>query len=157
MVLNGLTGAAEAEASARLTPGEIETLVSLAEAIVDDQPLSPAARHDLAESIADATHRSEDQRAVYRATAVLLDRLAGGAFARLDLGDRVALVGRHRLDVRTVAPADTVSEETGAVRTRVVPDLIAAYWGSPAGWAAVGYEAFPGRCGDLTRYTRPDA
>jgi hypothetical protein len=43
------------------------------------------------------------------------------------------------------------------VRTRVIPDLIEGYWGSPAGWAAVGYEAFPGRCGDLTRYTRSEA
>ena len=34
------------------------------------------------------------------------------------------------------------------VRTRAVPDLIGGYYGSPAGWAVVGYQSFPGRCGD---------
>jgi len=43
------------------------------------------------------------------------------------------------------------------VREKAVPDLINGYWRSPAGWAAVGYGVFPGRCGDLTRYTRPEA
>jgi len=44
-----------------------------------------------------------------------------------------------------------------AIRTRAVPDLIGGYYGSPAGWAVVGYTTFPGRCEDLTRYVRAES
>jgi hypothetical protein len=160
IVVGSLMGAASVEAAAPRSADVVETLVALAESIVDGEPLSTGARQDLAESIADTMRRDEDGRAVYRAAAALLDRLAEGRFAGLDLGDRVALVRRHRLDVRATTPVETpdrLSDEKRVVQTRVVPDLIAAYWRSPAGWAAVGYEAFPGRCGALTRYTRSDA
>src|SRR2546422_1875618 len=30
-----------------------------------------------------------------------------------------------------------------------LPIFLAGYYGSPAGWAVVGYATFPGRCGDL--------
>jgi hypothetical protein len=39
----------------------------------------------------------------------------------------------------------------------VVRDLVGGYYNSPAGWAVVGYAHFPGRCGDLGRYVRPEA
>ena len=48
-------------------------------------------------------------------------------------------------------------DDASLVRTRVVPNLIAGYYASPAGWAVVGYDVFPGRCGDLARYTGPGA
>ncbi len=48
-------------------------------------------------------------------------------------------------------------DEMRSLRTRAVPDLIGGYYASPAGWAAVGYDTFPGRCGELTRYTRPES
>jgi hypothetical protein len=85
-------------------------------------------------------------------TARLLDRLAGTRFATLDLPTRREIVERHRLHRRALA-ADEPDRDTDEVRGIIVPDLIRAFWSSPAGWAVVGYAAFPGRCGDLARYT----
>ena len=97
---------------------------------------------------------------LYRTTTELLARLGGARFSTLDVADRVALVTRHRLAVADVRPEESLgafAEQRRAVRTRTVPDLLAGYYASEAGWAAVGYTAFPGRCGDLARYTRPEA
>jgi hypothetical protein len=43
------------------------------------------------------------------------------------------------------------------VRALAVPELIAGYYRCAAGWAVVGYVAYPGRCGDPRRYTRAEA
>lgn len=140
-----------------LTAAEVQTLVALAEAAADDRPLSPEWRHDLGREITESARDDADERTAYRTAAALVDRLAGRAFAGLDFGERVALIAGQQLHVSAVpaeAPPGDFSEERRAVRTRAVPALVAAYWRSPAGWAAVDYDAFPGRCGDLTRYTR---
>lgn len=141
-----------------LSAAELESLVGFGEVLVAGRTLLPAERDHLVEHITGSTQGSPDALRLYRTTTSLLDRLAGGPFARLEIAERVALVGRHRLDVRG-ADADIahLDPDAKAVRQRAVPDLINGYWRSPAGWAAVGYGAFPGRCGDLTRYTRPEA
>ena len=67
-------------------------------------------------------------------------------------------MGAHRLAssrVRPDEPPGPYPDETREVLARAVPDLIAGYYNSAAGWAAVGYAVFPGQCGDLDRYTRP--
>ena len=145
--------------SLRLSAAELKTVVAYGEVLVDGRALSPGERDDLAEHVEDSARRSPDTLVLFRTTAELLDRLAGARFVDLDLEERRALVTRHRLDARPVGgEQDSRSgEETLVVRTRVIPDLIEGYWSSPAGWAAVGYTTFPGRCGDLTRYTRPEA
>jgi hypothetical protein len=143
-----------------LSAAEMDTLLAFGEVIVEGRTLSPAERDGLAERIEESTRRNPDQLSSYRTAAATLDRLAGARFAQLELRDRTELVARHRLDVRVVSPEEgsgALGVEVRAVRTRTVLDLIDAYWSSPAGWAAVGYAAFPGRCGDLTRYTRPEA
>ncbi len=89
----------------------------------------------------------------------MLDRLAGTRFSGLALDRRRALLSRHRLTSATVLPGEPLGpypDDARAVRTRAVPDLIGGYYASPVGWAAVGYATFPGRCGDLARYTRPE-
>lgn len=143
-----------------LAAAELESLVAFGEVLVEGRALPPPERDHLVEHVTRSARESPDSLALYRTTAALLDRLAGGPFARLEIAERVALVGRHRLDVRGV-PVDADISHLGpdaqAVRQRAVPDLINGYWRSPAGWTAVGYAAFPGRCGDLTRYTRPEA
>lgn len=144
-------------AVAPLTADEVETLVALAESAADDRPLSPEWRRDLAQEITESARDNTDERAAYRTAAALVDRLAGRRFAGVDFAERVALVTRQGLHVSGVPPGEPPGdfpEERQAVRTRAIPALIAAYWRSPAGWAAVDYDAFPGRCSDLTRYTR---
>ena len=97
---------------------------------------------------------------LYRTTVDLLRQLGGARFGMLDAADRVALVSRHRLAVADLRPGESLGafpEDIRAVRTRAAPDLLGGYYASAAGWAAVGYGSFPGQCGDLARYTRPEA
>jgi hypothetical protein len=139
-----------------LSAAEVDVLVAFAEVLADGQPLGADERRDLAASLQHASQADPDRRAAHRTTVQVLARRAGATFADLDFDGRVALVRRYGLDVRRQpagAPAD--AEDVEAVRTRSIPNLIAAYWASAAGWTALGYQAFPGRCGDLTRYTRP--
>lgn len=135
---------------------EVDTLLAFGEVIVQGRRLSPEERVDLVDHLARRV-LDADRRGAYRTTAALLDQLAGRPFASLEIGDRSALVAHHRLQNRRVTGDQYLSEAVRVTRTTVVPDLIAAYWSSPAGWRAVGYQTFPGRCGSLTRYTRPDA
>jgi hypothetical protein len=140
-----------------LSSGEIESLLALGEVVVQGRVLLPSERTHLAEEIEESTRARPDRLLRYRMATSLLDRLAPGPFARRSFDERAELVGRH-LDDRDV-PDDGLlpfAAEAREVRARVVPDLIDAYWRSPAGWTAVGYTTFPGRCGDLARYTRPD-
>jgi hypothetical protein len=93
-------------------------------------------------------------------TVRTLERIAGRPFARLAIDERLELVSSHRLAssrVRSGEDPGEFSADLRALRTRVVPDLIKGYYGSPAGWAVVSYQTFPGRCGDLTRYTRAES
>jgi len=151
---------APAPATASDSPvADFEALVAFAEVLVDSRLFSPDTRRDLTEHLADSASVDPDRRARYVTTTRLLDRLAGARFSQLPLGERAALMARHRLNVRLLTAeesAGAISDDARAVRTQVLPDLIGACWRSPAGWSAVGYGAFPGRCSDLTRYTRPE-
>ncbi len=143
-----------------LSASELATLLAFGEVLVEGRTLSAAERRYLAEHIEDGAKHIAEQRVQYRRAVRLLDRLAGKPFSRLEITDRIQLLGRHRLDARTGPTGDDpepLGGELRMIRARVVPDLIEGYWGSPAGWAAVGYGTFPGRCGDLTRYTRSSA
>lgn len=139
-----------------LSAGEIESLLALGEVVVQGRVLVPAERRQLAVEIQELTRAKPDRLSVYRMAAGFLDRLAPGPFTRLPFDERAELVGHH-LDGRDVSDDGLrpFVAEAREVRAKVVPDLVDAYWRSPAGWAAVGYATFPGRCGDLTRYTRP--
>jgi hypothetical protein len=69
------------------------------------------------------------------------------------------LIAQHKLDSSDVRPGEDIgpyAEDITTVRTEALRLLISDYYGSAAGWAIVGYPIFPGRCGDLTRYTRPE-
>ena len=143
-----------------LSRAEIEDLLAFAEVLVEGRPLSPAERGHLVEHIEGrAKQGSGYYLSLYRTTVGLLDRLTGARFSSLDVAQRVTLMTRYRLTSSDVRPRENLGafpEEMREVRTRAVPDLIGGYYGSPAGWAAVGYGAFPGRCGDLARYTGPE-
>ncbi len=151
---------AQQPASTSLSSLETENLLAFAEVIVEGRTLSSIERGYLADHLEDAVQRVAGLLGQYRLAARLLDALAGKRFASLTFSERNRLVEVFRLDARNVLPpgADPVRSQAEArlVRARVVPNLIAGYWASPAGWSAVGYATFPGRCGDLTRYTRSE-
>src|SRR5262249_11750069 len=150
--------AAAAQAPA-LSPTEVDDLVAFAEVLVGSGTLSPTERGFLIDHIQYRVPRADGYYlSAYRTTVNLLGRLAGASFASLDPSQRMALVTRYRLGSSRVWPdADLrpFPEDTRTVRTQVVGDLIGGYYGSPAGWAVVDYDAHPGRCSDLLRYTSP--
>jgi hypothetical protein len=146
--------------TARLSELDRDDLLAFAELVVEGRTLAPTDRQYLTEYIEDRTTHSAWHRVLYRTTVDLLERLAGQRFARLTVPERVGLIVRHRLGVSDVWPGEALGrfpDEMRAVRTRAVRDLLGAYYASPAGWAVVGYQSFPGRCGDLTRYTRAES
>jgi hypothetical protein len=148
-----------APAPAGLSELELEDLVAFTGVLVEGRALSPDERRAVLDNIAERTGRGPEHLAVYRTTASLLRRLAGRRFASLSDAGRQQLVTRHRLDAADSGAgegATVLAREVRLVRTRARRDLIADYYNSPAGWAVVGYGTFPGRCGDLLRYTLPE-
>ncbi len=151
-----LPAAARASEPRPLSAAELDTLLAFGEVVVDGRSLSADGRAALIEAIVDTVSRATDRVGLYRGAAQQLDRLAGRELGSLELGDRAAMIARHRLDVRAIAE-EPVTDVARFIRTSLGPELIAAYWRSAAGWATVDYQTFPGRCGDLVRYTRPES
>ena len=105
---------------------------------------------------------------MYLEAVVLLDQMAQDAvvahlrFRELGLMERDALLVRHfgrrgrihalraRLDIVTDA-----GRVKGRVWTFIIKELIAGFYSSAAGWAAVGYSHFPGNPGDPREYAAP--
>jgi hypothetical protein len=150
----------DATAPGVLSEREMRSIVAFAAVLVEGRELAAQEAGYVAEHVAERAGKTPGYLALYRRTAVLLDRLAGAPFESLSLEPRTSLMVRHRLtdsDVRIREYLLPWGREALAVRALAVPDLIGGYYLSPAGWAAVGYEAFPSRCGDLTRYTSAEA
>jgi len=143
-----------------LSRTELDNLLAFGEIVVEGRSLPAAERGYLASYIEErAEEASGYHRANYRTAVGLLNRLAGSPFSSLSFEQRVALLVRHHLTSSRVMPDEDLgpfSADVRAVRTLVLPHLISGYYGSPAGWAVVGYDTFPGRCGDLARYTGPE-
>jgi hypothetical protein len=140
---------------------EMECLVAFGEALVEGRTLGPAERRALVEHIMDQSQRVPGYVSLYRTTVRTLDRTARRPFTSLTIDERVTLIAREGMvssPPTTAQEEDLVSQsaEVRTVRTLVVPDLIRGYYASAGGWAVVGYETFPGRCGNLTRYTRAE-
>jgi hypothetical protein len=134
----------------------MEDLVAFGEVLVEGRTLAPAERRYLVEHIEGQTTRSPDYLSLYRTAVSTLDRVAGRRFATLEVRERIDLIARHRLAAAR-GVGEEVPDDVLALRLRAVPDLIRGFYGSPAGWAVVGYDSFPGRCGDQARYARPEA
>jgi hypothetical protein len=160
-----MNGRRAAEAAARpasvgFSDAELEDLIAFAEVLVEGRGLSPEERRHLLEHIETRMRLNRWYVSLYRTTVQLVNHLAGDRFSAIDIAGRIALMTRHRLvssDIRPGEDLGPLPDEARQVRTRAVPDLINGYYGSPVGWALVGYDAFPGTCGDLTRYTGPGA
>ena len=145
--------------STSLSIEEVEDLVAFGEALVEGRALSNADRRYLLDHVEFRISRDPYYLSLYRTTVRLINRLAGARVSSLDVAQRVELMTRHRLGTARVQPDESLgpsADDVREIRTRLVPDLIGGYYGSPAGWAAVGYSAFPGVCSDLVRYTRPE-
>jgi len=152
--------AAEAASKTGVLSGaELDDLIAFGEVLVEGRVLSPTERGFLLEHIEDRLKHTPGNLSLYRTTVSTLERLAGRPFARLDLRERLEVVTRHRLGTSQMSVEEApgpFAAEMRAIRKQVVEDLIGGYYGSPVGWAIVGYATFPGRCGDLTRYTRAE-
>jgi hypothetical protein len=142
--------------SGALSPAEMADLIAFGEVLLEGRALAPPERRYLVEHIEDRTTRSAEYVSLYRAAVTILDRVAGRRFATLEIRERIDLITRHGL-AAVQGAAQAPSDEMRALLTQVVPDLIRGYFASPIGWAVVGYDTFPGRCGELTRYTGPGA
>jgi hypothetical protein len=140
---------------APLTEPEQETLLAFCEVLVGDRPFAPAEREELLKEIVDRAGFSADTLRRYRETATLLDARAGGAFGGWPIADRTAIVARNDF-APSRAPLPRTDDAAHNARAYVAPGLIASYYASSMGWAAVGYVVFPGRCSDLGRYTSPE-
>ncbi len=133
---------------ATLSDAEVDDLVALGEAIVEGRTLVADRRRDLTDYIRDRARRSRGQLALYRTALATLHGPGARRLASLGIDERTALLAHHGLAGRIERPHGELA--------RVVADLVRGYYTSPAGWAVVGYETFPGRCGELTRYTRAE-
>lgn len=158
-----LTAAASEPASAdggTLSATELASLLAFAEVIAAGRVMSPPERQYVAEHIEKTAKRVPRELAELRTGARLLDQLADQPLSSLGMAERAALLARHRLDIRVARSGDDTgpfAAQAPMVRSRIAPLLIEGFWSSPAGWGAVGYHQFPGRCGELTRYTRREA
>ena len=142
-----------------LSAPDLEDLVAFAEVLVEGRALSPDERRHLVEHVETRIRLNAWYLTLYRTSIASINQVAGGRVSALDLDARTAVLLRHRLTAAAIAPDEDLgplAEQVRTVRTRAVPDLIAGYYGSPVGWAAVGYDTFPGTCGDLARYTRAE-
>jgi hypothetical protein len=143
-----------------LSPLEMEDLIAFGEVLVAGGVLPPDERQVLSEYIEERAKSSPEQLTLYRTVASTLERLAARRFASLEVRERLEIIAHHGLAGRRVQAGDDshpLAADIRALRTRAVPDLIRGYYSSSAGWAVVGYHTFPGRCGDLMRYTRPES
>jgi len=135
-------------------------VVAFGEILVNGGTLPSFESGYLVDHVEDRTRRVPGFLKLYRTTAEYLDGLGGAPFATLTPDERARLMIEHRLTVAEIRTRELLvpfSHARVTVRALTVPDLMLGYFSSPAGWAVVGYETFPGRCGDLTRYTRPEA
>jgi hypothetical protein len=144
----------------RLTAAEIDDLVAFGEALVAGPAYDPTHRRYLLEHIEARTADNADQRSAYRAARKVFVHLAGQPLSTLDIHARQQIIVRHKLAGAWDSRQDQAAvshEELQLVRRQIAADLIRGYYASPAGWQIVGYDSFPGRCGDLTTYTRGEA
>jgi len=138
----------------------MSAVVAFGEILVSGETLPSPERGYLVDHVEDRTRRIPGFLELYRTTAEVLDGLGKTPFATLAPDERARLMIEHRLTVAEIKTRELfVPFFRGRVMVRALaaPDLMIGYYTSPAGWAVVGYETFPGRCSDLTRYTRPEA
>jgi len=156
--VKGRGGPGSRASPAVLTESELDDLVAFAGVLVLGGRLGADDRGHVVEHVLYRLAPGSEYLALYRDTVRHLERLAGERFSVLTPAEQLDLVRRHGLAATERRAADDRPVDPARRhRVRVVRDLIAGYFGSPAGWAAVGATAFPGRCGDLGRYTRPEA
>ena len=143
-----------------LDRGDLETVTALAEVLGGDLELAPDVRESLARHLMLRARDVPGYLRLYRKAAGFLNDVTNGRFASLPVPARARVVAERVLPAGD-APARgyrlLFQRSQLSLETLVVPDLVRAYYETPAGWASVGYAFYPGRCGaDLMRYTRPE-
>lgn len=153
-------------ATGRLTSDELNCIGALAETLVPEDETSGAGPSWVREFVDGRTSRVPGWLPEYRAAADLLDRYARELrpgvrrFADLAAGEREVVLQRHfdtdSLGDRVWFRLESASEE-GVLKERcrqlVMKDLLVNFYGSPGGWAVIGYTNYPGVPGDPREYT----
>lgn len=142
-----------------LSNGEKETIIAYAEVLVKEKGLTIEERKYITEHIDYRTQNTPGYLSLYRSTASLLNRLTKSNFPALDLNERVtAVISNHLIShhVKGWEYLNPFQRQELTIRVYVVPDIIKGFYSSPAGWAVVGYEKFPGICSNLFLYTQSE-
>ena len=143
-----------------LSEKEMESLISLAEVLVDEKDLTQDERDCVHAHVGDRTQNDPGYLTLYRLTVARFDGLAASPFSVRSRGERRYLAEQSGLLNRRINNREWLypfGKEDRMIRAIALPDLIEGYYRSAAGWAVVGYSVFPGRCGDLKRYTRAES
>jgi hypothetical protein len=149
----------EAAPTGVLAAADLATLRAFTATLVGDE-LDEAAWAPVRDELARAAIERRGFAAVCARACRLLDRLGDGPFADAPPDVRAARVAAARLTVRPVAKHELLApgrRTRHEVRELLVPELLRAYFDSPAGWAVVGYDATLGGCRDPFAYTRRPA
>ena len=142
-----------------LSAAELDTLLAYAEVLAAPARWSEEDRQALAHHVEERAGRRPGFLALYRTTARVLEERADRRFTVMGRAERTRLIVRERLVPASLRPLDyltTLDRRRLSVSGLAAPDLLQGYYDSASGWAIVGYTSFPGRCGDLMRYTRPE-
>ncbi len=142
-----------------LTATEIDTLIALSEVLVDDKDLSDDEKNCIRSHVQIRTENDPGYLDLFQLTSAEVGRLGGGEFRLRSREDRSRLLqnaGFLKYPVKNRESLFPFGRARVRIRMLAIPDLIAGYYRSAAGWATVGYRVFPGQCGELKRYTRPE-
>ena len=140
-----------------LTGRQLATLRAFLEVLVGMPALEEADWAPIRGAIAIAARERPGYRALCVSGCRVLDALGADRFADAAPAERVRLVEEARLAVRPVTPRELLVPGRRAqheVRELLVPELIRAFFDSPAGWAVVGYTEPLGACRDPFAYAR---
>ncbi len=151
-----------------LAADEMRTIVALGRVLIPDDE-TPGARATWVERyVNERTARHPGYLPEYKAAVALLDAAAAqvapsrprfhqltleqGGEVMEDLFGRRGSASRWWRRVERILPAGQRKQRCWSF---VIEDLLSGFYSTPAGWAVVGYDNYPGVPGDPRAYTRP--
>lgn len=139
-----------------LTSAELGDLRALTEAIAAGGPVDDADWAPIADTLMLRARHTRGFAGLCARACRRLDALAGGRFEALSAAERGRVIAAHRLGTHPVPAAELLLVGRRAdheIRDLVVPEIIRAYYDSPAGWRVIGYDAVLGACREPFAYT----
>lgn len=140
-----------------LTATQLATLRAFAEVVATGEPIDDDAWDSVRASLIGLARERPGFHGLCVRGCRLLDALGTGPFAAAALDARIVAVGVARLAIRPVSAAELLVPGRRVhheVRELLVPEVLRAFFDSPAGWRLVGYGEVLGECRDPWAYTR---